>query len=385
MPSESSIKSKKLSEAELQQLLDELDARDNADLRRNRRGGMRFSYRKSGIKCRIEFAAGGGSNHEVVTRNLSATGVCFLHCNFVPPGTQVTVWLKRRLGGVEEAQGRVLWCTHVRGAQHQVGVRFKQPVFPQLLVDQEHFSADAAAADIDPRLVRGNVMYIEDQEVDRALFKHHLQKCPGVTVELVATGAEAMDVLGKGKTFDAICVDLNLEDHSGEEMISAILASGHRGPIVCITAEADTKRLKQVEAAGATATITKPYEARRLISVLAEQLGVVPVRKGEEIFSTHSGNAEMTELVTTFVKQVRTHAKVLRVLSKTEEMAKVRALVNSLMGAGTACGFPMITDACKDVIKSLNSTLSVVNSGSEIERLLTLCGRIMLDSEKLAA
>jgi len=67
-------------------------------------------------------------NYLVRTRNLSPTGIAFLHGSFVYTGTGCVLALHDAQGKIVGVEGKVVRCQHVRGHVHDIGVRFSRPL-----------------------------------------------------------------------------------------------------------------------------------------------------------------------------------------------------------------------------------------------------------------
>ncbi|MEM6459447.1 MAG: PilZ domain-containing protein [Planctomycetota bacterium] len=117
----------RLSEAQWEALIDRLEAgkgpavpatRDRRDLDDRRY----FHVRRAALRVLRENSP--PTSHLVRTRNLSAGGVGLIHNAFLYPGTPCHVALQTRHGESVALPGTVVWCRHVSGRGHEVGLRF---------------------------------------------------------------------------------------------------------------------------------------------------------------------------------------------------------------------------------------------------------------------
>lgn len=67
----------------------------------------------------------------VPTRDISATGLSFLHGGFVHVGTRCTVQLITMHGTWNEVPAVVVRCQYVEGGVHEVAVRFDREIDPR--------------------------------------------------------------------------------------------------------------------------------------------------------------------------------------------------------------------------------------------------------------
>ena len=115
-----------LSESEHDELLDQLD-RVDAERSPDQRRGPRRSYRTRRVLiCILDERGGELSAFRVPTRNLSHSGMSFLHKWMLAPGTTVRVHLPVRAGELR-LEATVVYCRHISGMIHEVGVRFTSP------------------------------------------------------------------------------------------------------------------------------------------------------------------------------------------------------------------------------------------------------------------
>jgi two-component system chemotaxis response regulator CheY len=356
----------------IERLLDKLDARDARKADANRRQNQRCVFRRTDVLIRIHHPGGTTSARAVATRNLSANGIGFLCNSFVHLGTRIEIVLKRRVGGDDVIHGRVMFCGHVGGVFHQVGVKFDNRIFPKLYLDpgsyeQADFDVNAAAASL-----RGRLLYLDDQEMDRNLVGLYLKgtHIDYVGVDQIVTAVEAI----KSGKFDVVLSDLNLENESGEAAIKALREAGHDGPIAMVTGESTPARLKAAMQAGAIAVLVKPFPREKLIAALASWLGA-GVTASDPIYSTMEGDADMAELIGKFVEQSHTLARSLQDAFEGEKLDRVRQLAVAIKGSSGGYGYLALTDAAADAIKSLDSTASLSDSAVEIQRLIELCQR----------
>jgi CheY-like chemotaxis protein len=354
----------------LNSLLDRLDAIDDSAVR-NRRSTQRIVYRKLDVPVRVFHPGGSTSIKAVPTRNLSAMGLGFLYTSFLHNGTIIEVTLRRRLGGEDVVRGKVVFCGHIAGVFHQIGVKFDQKIFPKLYLDPGTYDEIDAEGQTDTAKLEGNVLYIDDQEMDRILLKHQL-KTTKVQLTAVATAAEGLAALAK-TTFKLVLCDLNLEIGTGEDAIKAIRTSGYTGPICLVTAETTPSRLKQASEAGASGVLAKPYEQQRLLAILNSFLG--GVNSAEAIYSTLH-NPDVKEMLLKYIDTVHAAGVELANLSSDDYLEKVRQQCMGLKGTGTGYGFGVLSEAAKEAVKSLDATMSVTESGVQLQRLIDICRRV---------
>ena len=131
-----------LTEAQWAQLIHRLEAgkgpsvpatRDRRDL-----DVLRYTHVKRGA-LRVQHAEGPATSHLVRTRNISSGGVGFIHSTFLYPATLCHIALQTRHGESVALAGRIMWCRHIAGKSHEIGLRFAQ------LIQVDEFVADDQA------------------------------------------------------------------------------------------------------------------------------------------------------------------------------------------------------------------------------------------------
>jgi CheY-like chemotaxis protein len=276
-------------------ILDKLDAADDGRYR-NRRSGTRDRFRRTRVPVSVRHPGGSQSTGLVSTRNLSNTGIGFLYQSFLHVGSQVSITLPRRLGGEDVLEGTVVYCKHVAGAHHQVGVRFTRKIFSQLYAEDETLVAQAIVATAAP--FAGRLLMIDAQPMDRALVKHHLRDAGHVVAAETLAEALALMSTPANSKFDAVLCEIDLAAASDgiAVTIAGLRNAGHGGAIVVATPTvADAKARRALIEAGAIAVITKPYDRAELLKVLAQAVAGASVETA--VLTAERGIEEVDAMV----------------------------------------------------------------------------------------
>jgi hypothetical protein len=116
----------RISETEQQSILKELDAADSASSAITQRLDKRHTYFvREGLVLEVE---GATARFIVRPRDVSASGIGFLHGSFLHPGRACVVALRTIDGEGVLVSGRVVRCRCVRGRIHDVGMHFDKPI-----------------------------------------------------------------------------------------------------------------------------------------------------------------------------------------------------------------------------------------------------------------
>jgi len=119
-----------------------------------------------------------------------------------------------------------------------------------------------------------HVLLAEDNHVNQLVAQALLDKC-GHTVTVVENGREAVERIRQEK-FDLILMDIQMPVMDGIEAAAAVRdlerTTGHRHPIVALTAHAMKGDREYFLAKGMDAYLAKPFEMSQLVSVLDQLL-----------------------------------------------------------------------------------------------------------------
>ena len=115
------------------------------------------------------------------------------------------------------------------------------------------------------------ILIVDDDEALRHSLAEQLHLHEEFDVEEAGTGSEAMDIV-KDDRFDLLLLDVGLPDMDGRELCRLMRRSGHKMPIIMLTAadgEADT--ILGLES-GANDYVTKPFRLGVLLARVRAQL-----------------------------------------------------------------------------------------------------------------
>ncbi|MEL7239720.1 MAG: response regulator, partial [Planctomycetota bacterium] len=365
---------------QLELLMDKLDARDAADPQRRERKSIRASFRRFDLPTWVHHPGGSANQRYCITRDLSSGGVGLLHNGYLHVGTRLNLTLARYVGGTDNVRGRVQYCTHVGGNWHSVGVQLDRKIFPKLYLDPEQ-AAGVELEARDPQTVEGKVLYCDGSELDRELVQHFLRDTK-TDLTCVANLGEAADkIKSAGEAgFDLVLLDLNLTDDEQSLEADAVMAkirdAGHVGPVGVLTADQASARAKAVQATGVANLLGKPFDEPKMIAAVGEWVSGSSASGADQVFSTYASDETMRPLLSKFVTGARTMGEQLATAAAKGELEEAKRLCLSLRGSGGSFGYPSVTEAAAEALKSLESTMSTEESVVPLQHLQDACRRV---------
>lgn len=117
------------------------------------------------------------------------------------------------------------------------------------------------------------ILLVEDNEMNRDMLSRRLQR-KGYEVALAVDGLQGVTMAAAGG-YDLILMDMSLPELDGWEATRRVREgeTGHRVPIIALTAHAMSGDREKAMAAGCDDYDTKPVELERLLSKIEALLG----------------------------------------------------------------------------------------------------------------
>lgn len=125
----------RLSQADRHRLLKRMDERQPLHKGQCRRSHPRYlcEFRADPI-IKIRQYGGQELTYISLARDLSASGMGFIHGCYLYPSTAVRVTLTALDGEKTSVEGQVVRCEHVEGRFHEVGIKFANPVDTHMFI-----------------------------------------------------------------------------------------------------------------------------------------------------------------------------------------------------------------------------------------------------------
>ena len=130
-----------------------------------------------------------------------------------------------------------------------------------------------AAADL-PATEGGKILYIEDNLSNLALVEQMLAEQPHIELLTAMQGGLGIDLARKHRP-DLILLDLHLPDLRGHQVLARLRQDKltREIPVVVISADATTRQIQRLMAAGARNYLTKPLDIGEFFRVIDEAMG----------------------------------------------------------------------------------------------------------------
>jgi CheY-like chemotaxis protein len=122
-------------------------------------------------------------------------------------------------------------------------------------------------------LVRGTLLYVEDNAANLRLVERALAHRPGVRFLPAMLGRVALELAAEHQP-EMILLDLNLPDIGGDEVLVALRSDPRTQaiPVVVLTADATQQQRSRLLSLGASSYLTKPLDLGSLLSTIDDLL-----------------------------------------------------------------------------------------------------------------
>lgn len=359
-----------LSRAEMEAVWEQLDG--GSDQSSPRRQAARLPFREVSVQIEIVQPGGGQTGVSVACRNLSRTGLGFLHSAYVHTGTTVIAHLPHKTQGVVKVPGTVVRCRHVTRHIHDVGVNFKQPLNLHEYLELDMLSESFSSENVDAAALKGVLLVVAEYKIDQACVQSMLRET-GLDFVLSSTVEDGIAQAMKGVNI-ILCDDL-FTTGSGAEFIAKARSSGVRCPIIIMSADRSAEAKSRIRAADASGYISKPLDQRVMLRAMAEFLivsGDAGADQGQ-LYSTLPITSPMANLADDFVNDLRAAADDIDKLVKAGDGAAIRRHCLRIVGTAPALGFDSIAKLAGGVMTSLDRSPKLDDSVVAINTFAATC------------
>jgi len=359
----------RLNPHECESLLDALD-RSTSKSVASRRQTRRWKFRNRII---VAIRQGGVTqSYFVAPRNISTSGVAFLHGGYVHIGSPIAVAMRDLREELQTMQGRVVRCVHIKGRLHEIGVRFTEAINPKDFVppgDEPAFNAERV--DIDR--LQGRVMVVEDFRADQRLLAFHFR---GSRLEIAYAQDAAGAIDTVDNSVDLVFLDTTLPDKSGLDAIAELRMKGYAGPVIAMMPSDDRDMRARLLHAGANEVLSKPIDPELLRQAAAEYLiagGCAP--ESMSMLYSSITDPRMRELVELYVNDCKRIGEDIADHVEANDLRRLRQTIQQLVGSAAAHGFDSIDRLASDAVRALEGARKLDEIAASIQAVANACRR----------
>jgi CheY-like chemotaxis protein len=183
-------------------------------------------------------------------------------------GTGLGLALSQRL---MQAMGGVIGAESEVGRGSKFWIELPRTASPSQRVSVQKNGTASSGKDVAALAGKRTILYIEDNLSNLTLIEQILQEQPDIELMSAMEGRVGID-LARQHLPDLILLDLHLPDMPGWDVLAELKASDatRHIPIIVISADATSRQIERLMAAGARTYLTKPLDVDRFVRVLEQ-------------------------------------------------------------------------------------------------------------------
>ncbi len=340
----------RVSAAAASRILERLDGPTSTSAARESRKSQRVSYRRSeGLVVRIHHPGGSVANFLVRPRNLSRTGMAFLHGGFVYPGTRCQVTLRCTEGPAIRVDGQVVRCRHVTSNAHEIGLHFETSIQLDRVMPIGRYADELPAAVSNPTL-GGNAVCLDDNVDDRE-YMHFMLTEAGLSSARAGTVEQAIELI-RGQPVDVVLAKPHVGgDQRDGDLVAVFRRAGYDGPIIAVTADDSGEASRRAMDAGFAGVLIEPFDCESLVTRLR---GCMKPAGGESprdkpLFSEQWSNAQLRPLILGFLSRLEAQVDLIRERVDADPGPELLRACLELKGTAGNLGYPSLSAAAQEM------------------------------------
>ncbi len=360
-----------LTRAELDLLHESMD-REQSGKGAQRRESSRIAFHETPVAIDIVQPGGGQTSICVAARNLSRSGMGFLHSAYLHVGTTIVIFLDHRQTGPQKIRGTVVRCRHVTRHIHDIGIKFDKPINLRDFVQLDTLSQSFSCENVDPSKLKGVVLIIAEYRIETACVQSMLTET-GMDFLTAQTIEEGLSQARKG--VDIIVCDYQFDQGNGLDFLKSARQSGVRCPIIIMSADRSPEARDAIRKANAAGFLAKPLDKDTLMRALAEFLLVSGSRADSAtvLYTSLPPNSPMRALANDFVNDLRVIGGEIEECAKAKDIAGIRKRCLRVAGPAPSLGFEPIAKLASSLITALDSTMSIDESIVPLNTFIQTC------------
>jgi two-component system sensor histidine kinase RpfC len=221
------------------------------------------------------------------------------------------------------------------------------------------------------------LLVADDMASNRTVLRRLLERA-GHEVVFASSGEEALDLLAD-EALDAAIIDLHMPDLSGLDVLrqARIMQAGReRTPIVVLSADVTVESVRDVEASGAFAFLSKPLVIERLLDTLARIAGAdanqpgaaatagsdMPPEGGvlEDLIEMNIGRVAVQELLDQCLKDAARSLSGLERAGSARDWEQAREELHALKGVAANLGANALAERCGALMRETSTSLASI-------------------------
>lgn len=346
--SESGPVNVRINTASIKQILDKLDHAQPLDQLTDQRADERFRYRGT---CLIKLKQLGGATVtlKAPTRDLSRSGLAFLHHGFVHAGASCCVLLVSSNRTPIQVEADIVRCEYLEGGIHVVSLKFRKQIDISILCDSA---------------VSRRVLVVDDDPQMRKLL-HLLLADQNIQLIDADSGEAAMEAV-KSHLFDMILMDVDMPGTGGLAAVKQLRDSGYTGSVTAVTSmngDGDEERLRKE---GFNHYLPKPVNKESLLQLLAQV-------EDAPLLSTLAQVDGMQEMIAHFVDELGKLTYEIQSALAQKNMSELCRLSRTLKGKAGSFGFNPISEAARNLETKALAAGETAEVCETVGQLVKLC------------
>ena len=220
------------------------------------------------------------------------------------------------------------------------------------------------------------LLVADDMPSNRTVLRRLLERA-GHAVVFACGGEEALDLLAD-TTLDAAIIDLHMPDLSGLDVMrqARIMQAGRaRTPIVVLSADVTVETMRDVEANGAFAFLSKPLVIERLLDTLARIAGAEPTQSGtlatplsdvpeggvlQDLIEMNIGRVAVQELLDQCIKDAARSLSGFERAGSARDWEQAREELHALKGVAANLGANALAERCGALMRETSTSLAAI-------------------------
>jgi len=359
-------------QAQLEELLERMSASQADENAVEKRAFVRWPLDNLNAQLELEENGRYRSKLTLAARNVSNSGISLLHSSFFYPGTPCRVTLPRRdvpkLSAVIE--GHIMWCVHIEGLVHELGVKFDTPVDSSLFVTKMMASRRGNAA-VSNSSLSGRVLHVDDSAVDRKLIEHFLAPTK-IELSFAETIAKAKQMIVE--PYDLILCDLMMPDGNGVDLIQWMRDQCITTPVAIHSSTPAHQVQSRMQDLAVQGFLSKPIDRATLLTAMTEFLSL-PKKQSEQeanavLDTTDPGILTIVKL---FKVELGEIVAVVQSQIESNDTMPIYATALRLQGMAPTLGFAQLGKIAGRTAESLAATMSCEESKNQLDVFVESC------------